>query len=145
MKHTSIVAKALGLLAFLALLAPSLSFAAVMPFYTAETVCGVSGDEAASSGGAQFTKSSLALGREMHASYRLAEHAPELGRFKEFRLPSGRRIDFLDASSGTIFELKPFNPRGMSAGPKQLEMYRQELITMPEFKDIDWKMVMDYY
>lgn len=46
MKHTSIVAKALGLLAFLALLAPSLSFAAVMPFYTAETVCGVSGDEA---------------------------------------------------------------------------------------------------
>lgn len=32
----------------------------------------------------QYIKSSLALGREVHAGYKVAEHTPELGRFKKF-------------------------------------------------------------
>ncbi len=35
--------------------------------------------------GVQYTKSSLALGREVHAGYKLAEHAPALGRFKSLQ------------------------------------------------------------
>lgn len=65
--------------------------------------------------------------------------------FKEFRLPSGKRIDFLDIKNGVIYELKPFNPRAMQAGKKQLEMYRQELQSMPQFKNINRKTVLDTY
>lgn len=39
----------------------------------------------------EFTKSSLKLGREMHKAYKVGEKG-----FKEYRLPSGKRIDFLD-------------------------------------------------
>lgn len=94
---------------------------------------------------AGYTKSSLAIGRRMHQTYRAAEHAPELGRFKEFRLPSGRRIDFLDVSTGTIYELKPFNPRGLREGQKQLNVYKAELESIPEFRGIHWKTVLDTY
>lgn len=93
----------------------------------------------ASKAGVQFTKSNLQLGQQMHKSY----HAGKVG--KEFRLPSGRRIDFLDIKNGTIYELKPFNPRAMQQGQRQLNMYMQELQTMPRFKGIEWKTVLDTY
>jgi hypothetical protein len=76
----------------------------------------------------------------MHKAYKVGANG-----VKEFRLPSGRRIDFLDIDNGIIYELKPFNPRAMKAGQKQLNMYMQELQTMPRFKGIQWKTVLDTY
>ena len=64
---------------------------------------------------------------------------------KEFRLPSGRRIDFLDIKNSTFYELKPYNPRAMQQGKKQLQMYIQELQTIPQFKGIQWKAVLETY
>jgi hypothetical protein len=71
--------------------------------------------------------------------------------FKEFRLHSGKKIDFLDVPNKTIYELKPFNPRAMKAGEKQLQMYLKELQSpamiqrYPEFKGINWKTILDTY
>lgn len=81
----------------------------------------------------------------MHKAYKAGLHNPAQQMFKEYVLPSGRRIDFLDASKGIIYELKPFNPRAMQQGQRQLNMYMQELQTMPEFKGINWKTVLDTY
>ena len=88
----------------------------------------------------QYTKSSLNLGQKMHKSYKVGVEG-----IKEFRLPSGRRIDFLDINNRTIYELKPFNPRAMQQGQRQLNMYMQELQTMPRFQGVQWKTVLDTY
>ena len=86
-----------------------------------------------------YTKSNLKLGREKHNAY----HAGESG--KEFVLPSKRRIDFLDIKNRTIYELKPYNPRAMKQGEKQLEMYKKELESMPRFQGWEWKTHLDTY
>jgi hypothetical protein len=78
-----------------------------------------------------YTRSSLQLGQQMHKVYKAGLHNPAKQMFKEYVLPSGRRIDFLDASKGIIYELKPFNPRAMKAGQNQLNMYMKELQSMP--------------
>jgi len=81
----------------------------------------------------------------MHRAY----HAGEYG--KEFVLPSGKRIDFLDIINKTVHELKPYNPRSMKQGQKQLQMYLRELQSpaviqkYPEFKNIQWKTILDTY
>ncbi len=99
----------------------------------------------AAKGGVQYTKSSLQLGQQMHKAY----HAGKVG--KEFRLLSGKRIDYLDIQNGIIHELKPFNPRAMKAGQNQLNMYLKELQSpamlqkYPEFRGINWKTVLDTY
>ncbi len=90
--------------------------------------------------GVQYTKSSLKLGQEMHQAYKVGAEG-----IKEFRLPSGRRIDFLDIKNSTIYELKPFNPRAIKAGENQLNIYMKELQSMPQFKGINWKTVLDTY
>jgi YD repeat-containing protein len=90
--------------------------------------------------GRQFTKSSLRFGQQMHRAYKVGANG-----IKEFRLPSGRRIDFLDIENGVIYELKPYNPRAILQGQKQLQMYKQELETLPRFQDIQWKTVLDTY
>jgi len=101
---------------------------------------------AAATSAPQFTKSSLSFGQEMHKLYRLGQE----GR-KEFRLLSGKRIDFLDINNGIIYELKPNNPRAIQAGTKQLNMYLKELQTpemikaFPELRGIQWKTVLDTY
>jgi hypothetical protein len=53
----------------------------------------------------QYTKSNLKLGQQKHFSYKEGL-ADDITTFKEFRLPSGKRIDFLDAANGKIYELK---------------------------------------
>ncbi|PVD49399.1 hypothetical protein DC498_25290, partial [Terrimonas sp.] len=88
----------------------------------------------------QFTKSSTSLGQQMHRAYKVG-----MDGIKEFRLPSGKRIDFLDITNKTVYELKPFNPRAMQQGEKQLQTYIQELQSMPEFKGIQWQKVLDTY
>ena len=42
-------------------------------------------------------------------------------------------------------ELKPYYQRAMQQGKKQLQMYIQELQTIPQFKGIQWKAVLDTY
>ncbi|AYZ36191.1 hypothetical protein EGY07_11660 [Chryseobacterium indologenes] len=89
-----------------------------------------------------YTKSSLSMGREMHKAYKLGEHAPELGKFKEFTGVKGIRPDFVDFSTNTIYELKPFNPRGMKSGAAQLEKYK----TLFEKQyGGTWNTVLDHY
>lgn len=95
--------------------------------------------------GIQFAKSSLQLGQQMHKAY----HSGKAG--KEFRLPSGRCIDFLDIKNGIIYELKPHNPRAILQGQKQLQLYLQEvqspamLQKYPQLRGIKWKTVLDTY
>jgi len=93
----------------------------------------------------KYTKSNLKLGQQMHKSYKADLHDPLLHRIKEYVLPSGRRIDFLDETAHTIYELKPFNPRAVELGQKQLEMYKEELKLVPRFKDIEWKTILENY
>ncbi|EFB42475.1 MAG: hypothetical protein AB7E63_00400 [Parachlamydia sp.] len=70
-----------------------------------------------------YTRSNLKHGQEMHRLYKLGVE----GVKKEFRLPSGKRIDALDMINHIIYELKPFNPRSIKLGNKALEIYKQEL------------------
>jgi hypothetical protein len=76
----------------------------------------------------------------MHKAYKVGQQG-----VKEFVLPSGRRIDFLDINKGIIYELKPNNPRAILQGQRQLQMYMQELQTIPRFQGIQWKTVLDLY
>ncbi|CCB85130.1 unknown protein [Parachlamydia acanthamoebae UV-7] len=44
-----------------------------------------------------------------------------------------------------IYELKPFNPRSIKLGNKALEIYKQELQTMPRFEGIEWETILETY
>lgn len=94
--------------------------------------------------GSQFTKSSLQLGQQMHKAYK-AGLADKVNTFKEFTLPSGKRIDFLDVKNGIIYELKPNNPRAILQGQKQLQIYMKELQSIPRYQGINWRTVLDTY
>jgi len=85
-----------------------------------------------------FTKSSLSLGQEMHRAYK-SDLIDGIAKFKEFRLPSGKRIDYTTKS---IFELKPYNPTQIRKGIKQLEGY---LMEVEEFFGEGWKSFLDTY
>lgn len=82
----------------------------------------------------------------MHKAYKVGADG-----IKEFRLPSGKRIDFLDINNGVIYELKPFNPRAMKAGENQLKMYLEEIQSPatlqehPELKGINWRTSLEKY
>ena len=101
---------------------------------------GVSVGEAARTG-TQFTKSSLKLGQQMHKAYKSGNVLKNV-RVKEFRLPSGKRIDFIDFEKKIIYELKPNNPRQIRAGYKQLNGYLQEVESI---YGSGWKTVLDLY
>ena len=88
-----------------------------------------------------YTKSTMKLGQEMHKAYK-ADLVDGITKFKEYTLPSGKRIDFIDFETKTIHELKPYNPRAMKAGEKQLEQYLQEI--QEKFGD-GWKTQLDTY
>ena len=55
------------------------------------------------------------------------------------------REDFLDIENKTIYELKPFNPRAMKQGEKQLQIYKEELKAMPRFQDWEWQTILETY
>lgn len=80
----------------------------------------------------------------MHKAYK-AGLDDGINTIKEFRLPSGKRIDFLDIPNRTIYKLNPYNPRAMKAGQKQLDMYMKELQTIPEYKGFNWNSILDTY
>ena len=54
-------------------------------------------------------------------------------------------IDFLDIENKIIYELKPFNPRSIKRGIKQLHDYKRELKLVPEFKEYTWTMILETY
>ncbi len=89
----------------------------------------------------QYTKSSLSFGREMHTAYK-ASLADDIFTFKEFTKIKGIRSDFVDFNTKTIYELKPFNPRQIKLGSKQLNYYR--LLFEQRYGGI-WKTVLDFY
>ncbi|MCW3111001.1 MAG: repeat-associated core domain [Segetibacter sp.] len=65
--------------------------------------------------------------------------------FKEHVLESGKLIDFLDALNGKIYELKPFNPRAMREGQRQLQVYKRELEPMSDFDIKNWETILETY
>jgi RHS repeat-associated protein len=87
------------------------------------------------------TSSDLQLGQLMHKAYK-APDVLEGVRIKEFRLPSGKRIDFIDLANKTIYEYKPNNPRAIAEGTKQLQGYLQEVESL---YGKGWKTVLDTY
>ncbi|KJS89480.1 hypothetical protein [Desulfosporosinus sp. BICA1-9] len=91
-----------------------------------------------------YTKSTMKLGQEMHKAYK-ADLADGITKFKEYILPSGKRIDFIDFETKTIHELKPYNPRAMKAGEKQLDQYLQEIQGNVEKFGEGWKVQLDTY
>ena len=89
-------------------------------------------------------KAAAARGREIHKQYNSDLH-DGVTKIKEYRLPSGKRIDFLDIENGKIYELKPNNLRAIKLGFKQLNTYLNELKSIPQFKNIDWKIILETY
>lgn len=91
--------------------------------------------------GMQYIKSSLKLGREMHTAYK-AGLANKITTFKEYGRIPGIRPDFVDFGTKTIYELKPFNPRGIKMGKQQLLKYKS---IFEQRYGGEWKTVLDYY
>jgi hypothetical protein len=89
----------------------------------------------------QYTKSSLSLGRQMHTGYK-AGLADGVTTFKEFTGIKGIRPDFVDFGTKTIYELKPFNPRQIQLGTKQLNNYKS---IFEQNYGGTWKTVLDFY
>nr|WP_233134487.1 RHS repeat-associated core domain-containing protein [Geobacillus sp. 46C-IIa] len=89
----------------------------------------------------RYTKSNLKLGRQMHKSYK-ANKVLKGVREKEFRLPSGKRIDFIDFEKKIIYELKPNNPRAIKKGLKQLKAYKKEV---EKIYGKGWRTVLEVY
>ena len=89
----------------------------------------------------QYTKSSLQLGQQMHKAYKAADVIEGVA-MKEFRGIPGIRPDFVDFSTKTIFELKPFNPRAMQQGVLQLNKYQS--LFEQNYGGV-WKTVLDKY
>jgi RHS repeat-associated protein len=95
----------------------------------------------ATKGGVQYTKSSLALGREMHTAYK-AGVADGVTTFKEFTKVRGIRPDFVDFGTKTIYELKPFNPRQIQLGTKQLNNYKS---LFEQKYGGTWNTILEHY
>ncbi|WP_229655121.1 RHS repeat-associated core domain-containing protein [Flavobacterium sp. LC2016-23] len=88
-----------------------------------------------------YTKSSLSLGREMHAAYK-ANLADNITTFKEFTGIKGIRPDFVDFSTRTIYELKPYNPNQIKVGTRQLFNYK---VHFEKNYGGVWNTVLDHY
>jgi hypothetical protein len=50
--------------------------------------------------------------------------------------------DFVDLSTKTIYELKPFNPRGIQMGTQQLNKYKS---LFEQRYGGTWNTVLDFY
>lgn len=77
----------------------------------------------------------------MHTAYK-AGLADDIVTFKEFTKIKGIRPDFVDFSSKTIYELKPFNPRQIQLGTKQLNNYK--LLFEQRYGGM-WNTVLNFY
>ena len=61
----------------------------------------------------------------MHQTYRI-DQVNDVTKFKEYVIKDsgGLRIDFIDFSTKSIYELKPNNPRAIGEGLVQVEKYK---------------------
>lgn len=66
------------------------------------------------------------LGIKLHKAYKLDEVVPGV-KIKEYPLPSGKKIDFIDLENKIIYELKPHNRRAEKMGLLQLKAYKREV------------------
>lgn len=92
--------------------------------------------------GAAYTRSSLEFGQRMHAEYKLADVIPGVA-IKEYRGINGIRPDFVDFNTRTIFELKPNNPRQISAGNAQLAKYK--IVFENQYPGTTWNTILNTY
>jgi len=67
---------------------------------------------------------------------------------KEYTLPSGKRVDFIDFDNKIIYELKPNNSTQIRNGTKQLQGYLDEITDLgkidPDWAG-EWTTVLDTY
>ena len=77
----------------------------------------------------------------MHKAYKAGD-VIEGTAMKEFREIPGIRPDFVDFRTNTIYELKPFNPRSIRSGIKQLDNYKK--IFEKKFGGT-WNTVLEHY
>jgi hypothetical protein len=80
-------------------------------------------------------------GKAAHKAYRAGDVLDGV-RLKEFRLPSGNRIDFIDFENKFIYELKPNNPRAIKLGQQQLAKYLREVESL---FGTGWQTILDTY
>ncbi len=78
------------------------------------------------------------LGRQMHKDYN-----PWDSYIKEFKLPSGKRVDAINFEKGDIRELKPNNSRAVQRGEKQVKSYMNEVQNL--YPNIKWEWHIDVY
>ena len=97
--------------------------------------------EVAAKTSTQLTKSSLSLGREMHKGYKLGLEN-KITTFKEYTKVPGIRPDFVDFGTKTIYELKPFNLRGIQMGTQQLKKYKS---LFEQKYGGTWNTFLDFY
>ena len=88
-----------------------------------------------------YTKSSLDLGKKVHKEY-MSDVADDVNKIKEYVLPSGKRVDFIDFENKSVYELKPNNPNQIRKGTKQLAGYLEEIETV---YGKGWSSVLDTY
>ena len=74
-----------------------------------------------------------------HTEYSLLDGS---NKIKEYVLPSGKRVDFIDFENKIVYELKPNNPNQIRKGTKQLAGYLEEIETV---YGKDWSSVLDTY
>jgi hypothetical protein len=89
----------------------------------------------------QYTKSSLKLGQQMHKGYKVGLEN-KVTTFKEFTGVKGIRPDYVDFGTKTIYELKPYNPRGIRQGWKQL--YNYQNLFQQQYGG-SWNIILDFY
>lgn len=90
-----------------------------------------------------YTKSNLKLCREAHRKYKVNEALNGIVE-KEYRLPSGKRVDAIEIKNGVIYEIKPNNPKSIKAREKQLQGYLDELNNIG-YLGKKWTGVLDTY
>ncbi|MGP3611023.1 RHS repeat-associated core domain-containing protein, partial [Anoxybacteroides rupiense] len=92
--------------------------------------------------GRQYTKSNFQLGRQMHKKYMAHLHDELKGRIKEYKGIKGIRPDFVDFNTRTIYELKPYNPRAIARGKRQLKKYKR---MFEQERGGKWKTILHVY
>lgn len=81
------------------------------------------------------------LGQEMHKAYKAVDVVEGVA-MKEFRGVPGIRPDFVDFSTQSIYELKPYNPRAMQQGWGQLNKYQN---LFQQKYGGTWNTILDTY
>lgn len=91
--------------------------------------------------GPDYTKSSVKQGIEIHKSYRTNKLIKGVYE-KGYRGISGIKPDYVDIKKHSIYELKPYNPRGIHLGIKQHQRYKT---VFEKRLGGTWETFLDFY